>query len=603
MNTIIKNQEQILNSCIDSENEMLQSALNSLGASNWLRTNINGILNDPRQTIFHNQIVNALRIGLQINNKEINLGMLAPMQSGKSGTVYFLCNYVLRDINLLTNFKHAAFVTSMRDKSLYNQNRDNLGLDAFDYSNNYYMPSNILVYKIDDFFKKPNPYKAVKDYDIQIIVRDEDQFGAGMASTFDKGFFNKLRIKLPEIQLLSVSATPFDILDAKRKKYPVTIIEGVRPPSYFGITEMLANGLVENLPENFNVFEKYGSNKEDIKLSSTVEECANYLLTFKSGIGIVRVKSSNQAIMLKGLVQSIYSGKMDCLFIGSTEDCDYTINQGIDEAQLRVIKQQKKVFLIIIQALGAGKDFKMLKEYFRFGIETRESQLANVAQGLPGRFCGYHSNRSFKLYACKALLEKYSEFEQDTKVFYNEKWRKSIYNEKVLDITSQSTISQKQKSGNFIPIEDIEIISKDDLKSVSTLKYLIQKIDKINVKKLMDVFDWEKYNEHEGGIGFRLNDPKMQITVRAASSYISDSKGNNRLYTIWKNISLESNFGSTFFMKRDYKQGILCSNYPVGHKKNTLGFCGIMLIKAGKKITRTEAFAIDNFSMYNKDAA
>lgn len=598
MKNINIHQEESLNAKSFSKRVILATALQAIDANDWLRTNIDGILNDPRQTIFENQIINALRIGLQLKYGEINLGMLAPMQSGKSGTVYFLCNYVLRAIDYLKDYQHAAFVTSMRDKSLYDQNKANLSQDAYDYANRYYMPSNILVYKIDEFFKKPNPYRAVSDSDIRIIVRDEDQYGAGASSTFDEGFFNKLRVRLPYIPLLSVSATPFDILDAKMKGYPVAIIEGERPTNYFGITEMLKQGMVENLPANFNVFEKCGPGKDDIKLNSKVEDYAEYLLSFNSGIGIVRVKSSQQAILLRSMIKSIYQGKMDCLFIGSTEDCDYTINQGIDEAQLRVIKQKRKVFLIIVQALGAGKDFKMLKDYFRFGIETRESQLANVAQGLPGRFCGYHSNRSFKLLACTHLLQKYSEFENRTDVFYEKNWRGNIYNEQILDLTSQSSISQEQKAGDFIPVTQIEQISIDEMKTISQCKNLISKIGKENLRKLLDVFNWSKYDVTNGCTGFRLNDPAMQITVRAASSY-----NNNRLYTIWNNLTVKSDFGSAFFKKRDYKYGILCSNYPVGHPKNLIGFCGIMLVKSGIRETRTESFFIENSSMYNKDAA
>ncbi len=586
-----------------AEMVLIETALILLKAPEWLFKNIEGILSDRRQTIFSNQIINALRIGIRLLNGDINLGMLAPMQSGKSGTIYFLCNYVLRAIGFLEDYQHAAFITSMRDKSLYDQNKSNLNQDAYDYANRLYMPSNILIYKIDEFFKRPNPYKAVTDSNIRIVVRDEDQYGAGSSSTFDEGFFNKLRVRLPYIPLLSVSATPFDILDARRKGYSVSIIEGERPATYFGITEMLDLGLLENLPGNFNVFEKCGPGRSDIKLHSKVEEYAEYLLTFNSGIGIVRVKSSQQAIMLRNMIKSIYQGKMDCLFIGSTEDCDYTINHGIEEAQLMVVKQQRRVFLIIVQALGAGKDFKMLKEYFRFGIETRESQLANAAQGLPGRFCGYHSNRTFKLLACTHLLEKYSEFENDTNVFYDKAWRRSIYNEQVSDLTSQSNISQEQKAGAFIPVEEIEIISIDELCKFPQIKKLISKIGPTNLKKLMDIFDWKKYDLHGNGSGFRLNDPARKITVRAASSYLNDGRGNNRLYTIWKNLTTNSDFGSAFFKKRDYQYGILCSNYPVDHPKNTLGFCGIMLVKAGTKITRTDSFAIDNASMYNKDAA
>lgn len=587
-----------LNAAVKSEKALLETAMLLIGASVWLRNNIEGILNDPRQSIFYNQIINALRIGLQLKNGDINLGMLAPMQSGKSGTVYFLCNYVLRDIGYLADCEHAAFVTSMRDASLYSQNNLNLGEEPYDYANRCNMPSNIIVFKIDVFFKRPNPYKAVADSNIKFVIRDEDQYGAGAASTFDEGFFNKLRVQLPKMPLLSVSATPYDILDAKDKGYPVNIIEGERPTSYFGISEMLACGLVEDLPANFNVFEKASPNRNDIKLHSKVEEYTDHLLSFKSGIGIVRVKNSGQAQMLRQMIRSIYQNQLDCIFIGSVRECDFTISQGIEEAYTRVIKQGKRVFMIIVQALGAGKDFKMLKEYIRFGIETRESQLANVAQGLPGRFCGYHKNRTFKLLACETLLTQYSEFENDTNIFYDDEWRRGLFINQVSDLTTQCSLALRTKPGVKTKVEEKTVFTFEELNTLSVQNEVVAKIGINNFNRLMEAFDWKRFDRKAGGENFRLNDVSEQITIRVASSYGTDSHGNNRLYTIWRNVTDDSDFGSVFFKKKDYAYGILCSNYPMSDLRNTLGFCGIMLVKAGEKISQSLTVDTENGSMY-----
>ena len=43
--------------------------------------------------------------------------------------------------------------------------------------------------------------------------------------------------------------------------------------------------------------------------------------------------------------------------------------------------------------------FGPLKEHVKFVIETRKNQFANSVQGLPGRVCGYHSNRDLIIYA------------------------------------------------------------------------------------------------------------------------------------------------------------------------------------------------------------
>ncbi len=596
--TLLNQNDGTIMKATKSECATITALLNQIDANDWLRTNIEKILQDQRQEIHANQIINALRIGIQFKNGCLNIGALAPMQSGKTDTVFFLCNYVLPSIGFLEECEHAGFVTSMRDLGLYEQNKATLEKkDAYDYVNGAYMTSKIIVFKIDEFFKKPNPYKAVLDSNIKLVVRDEDSFGAGTASTFDHGFFNKLRIRLPKIPLLSVSATPFDILDAKDKGYDVEIVTGERPEAYHGITEMLNANMIDNLPNNFSVFEKCGPRKDDLKLNSIVEEYTEHLLTYNSGVGIVRVKNSAQAIRLRMMVDSIYSGLLDCLFIGSNRECDYTIQQGIEEVRSRVITQKKRVFLIIVGALTAGKDFKKLKEYIRFGIETRERQLANAAQGLPGRLCGYHSNRTFKLLACVALLKKYAAFEKDTNVFFNQDWRRGIFNSNVFELTTQSILLNKTAYGNVISIERIDKYSKSQLTIPSVKKVLIGKLGIDVYKKLLAAFNWKKYDRNKGGKGFRINDKTGKTTVRAASSYKTEN-GKNRVYSIMENVTSKSDFGSVMFKKKVYKYGILISNYPASHENNTMGFCGIMLVEAGKKVYRQQEIAIENEAMY-----
>ena len=82
-------------------NAEIENLLNELGAPKSLEENIIDTLNNAKRTgIFPNQIINALRLGLSIKEGHQNMAFVASMQSGKSGTVYFLCNYVLPAIGL-----------------------------------------------------------------------------------------------------------------------------------------------------------------------------------------------------------------------------------------------------------------------------------------------------------------------------------------------------------------------------------------------------------------------------------------------------------------------------------------------------------------------
>ena len=247
------------------------------------------------------------------------------MQSGKSSTLHFLYNYVLPALGLLKKDQHVLFVTSMRDKDLYEQNRINLEKEYYDFVTGAWMQSRIMVFKIDEFFKSPNPVHVIAHSNIKFIIRDEDQVGSGETSTFDVGFFEQLRKRLPDIPLLSVSATPWDILHAKEQGYPVEIIKGVRPASYFGITEMLQNNNVDDLPEKFETYENTGTG---ITLNPIVVDYTKHLLSFNSGVGIVRVSKSTTAIILRDLVRKAYAGQLECLFIGSDPNCNFPIKDG-----------------------------------------------------------------------------------------------------------------------------------------------------------------------------------------------------------------------------------------------------------------------------------
>jgi hypothetical protein len=112
--------------------------------------------------------------------------------------------------------------------------------------------------------------------------------------------------------------------------------------------------------------------------------------------------------------------------IGSNSICDFSINEGIKEVSDLILRRGKRVVLIIVQALTAGKDLGMLKEKVRFGIEPRNKQLANGAQGITGRFCGYHKNRNIKIMASLELLNHSSKFEQDWEIFVDPQNTRSI---------------------------------------------------------------------------------------------------------------------------------------------------------------------------------
>ncbi len=569
----------------------IKKLLGDINASKDLSESIKFLMENSNLTqVFPNQIINALKIAIEIKSGERNIALVAPMQSGKSGTIFALCNYFLPVLGLIKQRESILFVTSMTDRDLYDQNKRNLERDFYCPVLKGHKPSHIHVVKMSNFFNHPNPHKIVHDFNVKLIVRDEDQYGCGQESSFDNAFFMTLRSKMPSIKLLAVSATPYDILDAKLKGAQVEVIEGERPESYFGISEMFEEKIIEDYPDNFKpfVFEIFKGKERKI-LHPKLKEYINHLKKFSDGLGVLRVSNTNLAITTRDLIKVKYNRDLECMVIGSNPSCDFKIQEGLAEVKKRVISQNKRLVLIVVHALSAGKDLRLLKSKIRFGIESRNKQLANGAQGIAGRLCGYHENRDFKILASVNLLKHYSNFEQDWEIFANENWRSDLYNLDVKGLTTQTRFKLNQRQGLFTPIENIEFFSKEDLKNLS-IREKLSFIDDENFQKLKKCFESEFYNQITKG--YRLN--QEGVTVRIASSYNPDS---NRVYKNWTS-DLNSDFGSVFFKKNNYEYGVLISNYPVDDPRNKLGVTGIKIFKSGIPYMASQNTSVMSQSMY-----
>ena len=277
-------------------NTEIKTLLKEINAPMSLEQNIiDTLLNTGRTGIFKNQIINALRIGISLKEGNQNMAFLASMQSGKSGTIYFLCNYVMPAICLIREYESILFITSMRDTDLYDQNCRVLQREYYDAYSNKTMPSKLKVMKMSDFFNRPNPHKVVNDFNVQLIIRDEDQYGCGEESSFQVAFFNELRRRISDIKLLAVSATPYDILDAQfNGDADVDVIVGVRPKEYYGITEMIRDGSIENIPNDFKPLQSQKIEGETVySVHPKVEQYVNHLNIFDDGLGVIRESNSN----------------------------------------------------------------------------------------------------------------------------------------------------------------------------------------------------------------------------------------------------------------------------------------------------------------------
>ena len=573
-------------------NSGIGALLEELNCSDELHKELLFVIQNHRLTeIYPNQVINALKIARSIKNNNLNTALVAPMQSGKSGTIFVLVNYILPHLGLLNKTSTVVFVTSMRDIDLFKQNKYNLEKDFYSTTYEKYMPSHIMVKKMDEFFKSPNPTKLINELNSTLIIRDEDQYGSGSESSFDTAFFQNLRMTLPKIGLLAVSATPYDILDAKLQGYNVELVDGIRPEKYFGITEMLSQGLVEDYPKNFRPVEQVVVDGFEVfKLHSKIVEYINHLNSFDDGLGLIRVSSSSIAILLRDEIKSSFDQDIECIAIGSDPMCDYKIQFGLEYVKKQVLNQSKRVVVIVVHALSAGKDLKLLKEKVRFGIESRNKQLANGAQGISGRLCGYHNNRSFKLLASVELLKHYSSFEMDPEVFSDPNWQNELYNQKVRGLSTHCKLKLNNKRGIFSPVIDAQIVNLEDIKSGNKILSFLKESD---IEKILETFKDSYINNPFKHSKFKI----PNCTLRVASNYKPTS---NRVYKHWNN-DVGADFSNIFFQKYHYKYGILISNFDTHDHRNELGFQGIKVFFSSEPSFREMVTYVENDSMYSME--
>ena len=125
----------------------------------------------------------------------------------------------------------------------------------------------------------------------------------------------------------------------------------------------------------------------------------NYLKSFKTGLGIIRVKKIADAENLK---TAIANASPYFNTVIATSNKEEKIAANVRRAAM--LSNQRRVVLIVVGALKAGVNLADAKENVRFVIETYKTKAA-VSQGLVGRVSGYHPNRKISVVADKIAIE------------------------------------------------------------------------------------------------------------------------------------------------------------------------------------------------------
>ena len=198
----------------------------------------------------------------------------------------------------------------------------------------------------------------------------------------------------------------------------------------------------------------------------------------------------------------------------------------------------------------------------------------------------------FKNICKQKVLEHFSEFENNPNVIEDEEWaNKLYYDENIKALSTQTKLESQVKKGVYRPIIECKIQDRrtfdpdieNDLDFISTK----------TINKLIGCFHKDYYDKKTRS--YYIIDEKTNIYVSAYSSYSTESFVKN-----WK-AKRKDNMNKVFpKIKDDCYYGILVSNYPKNHKNNKTGFCGIQVLKCGKKEIKNQLSSTVNYSMYEQ---
>lgn len=316
------------------------------------------------------------------------------MQTGKTGVIECLL------LDEYEDRKKALITTGLASLELYTQSSQRLKEAG-------------LVKKLSDLVKDHNAVKMISSKNIDLLIIDESHYGVGNDSRLHKLF--KLLDKFPNLQIVFVSATPFE--HSLLANYPVVTMD--LPSNYFGITEMLQNPNFEDVrdwesdSDNSIYLENLEANDDDADIrkkfqSEFKQVLEGFVNNYTFGLGIIRVKTIDEGALVKEAIKNSYNNKISPLlaYSGNHIESDGGIEEMIKQAKFD--SKDKRILFITVGGLTAGFDFANTKERIRFIVEQDRKAVSSAVQGLPGRICGYHGNTNIKVVASKDSLELYS---------------------------------------------------------------------------------------------------------------------------------------------------------------------------------------------------
>ena len=253
------------------------------------------------------------------------------------------------------------------------------------------------------------------------------------------------------------------------------------PSNYYGVADIIKSGKIID-SKDFKYLSELDSksrknNKVDygVVVNDDMIKLLDHLKSFKNGLGIVRVRSKAFAEVLRlSLVNRFPYAKV---FVAVSGNGSSSIAESIKDA--KILCKNKRVILIVCQSLKAGIDLGDAKEYIRFVVETYKT-CASVSQGLVGRICGYHNNKSCLFVADPEAIALQAAYENNYKVV-NEEFLSNCFYEDSKRLGTNFSFKSKfnTKSEYYYGGSAYKVSSISELKSEWFAGYNDRYLDKL----------------------------------------------------------------------------------------------------------------------------
>ena len=522
-----------------------------------------------------NMVLNSINLG----NKRIHV--VAPTQSGKTGTIIHLAN--------LMSSKNFLLSSGMMENHLFEQN-------SYIAENN---TENIKAIKVHELLKEPNPKKVVKELSIDVVVFDESHYGIGQEGRLSK-LIGQLSSSCPELVVVWVGATGYALINSDVID---DTIQMEVPKEYYGVSHILkSNNLIDsNSMKYIETIDKSVRDKSNVdygvKITGEFKYLLNHLKGFSNGMGIIRVDKQETAQVIKeALNNSFPYAKV----IVATSDTG--IKSSVKDAKM--IARKKRVVLIVVHGLKAGVDLGESKSLVRFVSETYKTK-SSVCQGLVGRICGYHDNRSCIVVADREALELQSMYEADHLVI-NQKFLEDMLGVKSVPLSANIKYGSKYNTkknyyykGSSYELKspsevDINMFSGYNPKYYESVKSLMNKI-------LEKEGDYKVSKEDHPSENDRINTIQSSKFKNRENfvNYIDRVKGDVNFSSIFHRFSESSEFRSDGKHKGGVSNGQYAKRIKVGLIYDNESKTFYLVVRGKRRVKRTLRTSINNKSIFN----